>query len=157
MEPTPTFAEVARILRSGGIFAAYNHGTMPSVLHWEVDVALQAFDRAARQIRPFPSAASAPVPENAKQRWPASGHLQRMRESGCFRYVTELSFHHRVEADLDQLLHYIRSIDGVHRLLSERHPELIDLLDQTEHTIERVAGRGPWPWLWRYRMWLGIR
>jgi len=130
---------------------------MPSVLHWEVDVALQAFDRAARQIRPLPNAASAPVPENAKQRWPASGHLQRMRESGHFRYVAELSFHHRVEGDLDQLLHYIRSIDGVHRLLSKRNPEQIALLDHTKHTIERAAGRGPWPWLWTYRMWLGVR
>jgi hypothetical protein len=54
-------------------------------------------------------------------------------------------------------LHYIRSIDGVHRLLSKRNPEQIALLDQTEHTIERAAGRGPWPWLWRYRMWVGIR
>jgi len=80
-----------------------------------------------------------------------------MRESDRVRYVAELSFHHPVEGDLDQLFRYIRSIDGVHRLLSERHPELLDLMDQTEHTTEQAAGRGPWPWLWGYRMWVGIR
>jgi len=112
---------------------------MPSVLHWEVDNALQAFDRAARQIRPLPNAASAPVPENAKRRWQASGHLGRMRESGHFRYVTELSFHYLVEGDLDQLFRYIRSINSVHRFLSKRHPEQIALLDQRKHGIKPVV------------------
>jgi SAM-dependent methyltransferase len=156
MEPGPTIAEVARVLRPGGIFAAYNRDIMPTVLHWEVDASLQAFDRAARQIR-LPPSAGTPVPENAKQRWHASGHLRRLEESGLYRYVTELSFHYRVEGDLDQLLRYVRSIGGVHRLLSKQSPEQIALLEQTEQAIERAAGRGPWPWLWPYRMWLAVR
>ena len=155
MEPGPTFAEVARILRPGGIFAA------PTV-RCPLCFIGRSMSRCRPLTAPLARSGRSRTPhlrpsENAKQRWPASGHLQRMRESGHFRYVAELSFHHRVEGDLDQLLHYIRSIDGVHRLLSKRNPEQIALLDHTKHTIERAAGRGPWPWLWTYRMWLGVR
>jgi ubiquinone/menaquinone biosynthesis C-methylase UbiE len=157
MEPGPTFAEVARVLRPGGVFAAYNREIMPTGLHWEVDAALQAFDRAARQIRVPPSAGDTPVPEKAKQRWHASGHLRRLEDSGLYRYVTELSFHHQVEGDLDQLFRYIRSIAGVHRLLSKGTPEQIALLDQTKQAIELAANTGPWPWLWVYRMWVAVR
>src|SRR3984893_18785877 len=36
MEPTSTLAEVARILRPGGLFAAYDYD-WPPTLHWELD------------------------------------------------------------------------------------------------------------------------
>src|SRR5947207_1210964 len=41
MDPEPTFAEVARILRSGGVFAAYDCDWPPTV-HWEAEAAYQA-------------------------------------------------------------------------------------------------------------------
>src|SRR4051794_19046780 len=36
MEPTATLAEIARILRPGGLFAAYDYD-WPPTLHWELD------------------------------------------------------------------------------------------------------------------------
>src|SRR5579884_102104 len=36
MEPTATLAEVARILRPGGLFAAYDYDAPPAI-HWELD------------------------------------------------------------------------------------------------------------------------
>ncbi len=36
MEPTATLAEIARILRPGGLFAAYDYDSPPAI-HWELD------------------------------------------------------------------------------------------------------------------------
>ena len=36
MEPTSTLAEIARILRPGGLFAAYDYDSPPAI-HWELD------------------------------------------------------------------------------------------------------------------------
>src|SRR5258708_35528489 len=36
MEPTSTLAEIARILRLGGLFAAYDYDSPPAI-HWELD------------------------------------------------------------------------------------------------------------------------
>jgi SAM-dependent methyltransferase len=48
MEPEPTFAEVARILRSGGLFVAYDYDWPPTVL-WEVEQAYH--DVIARYLK----------------------------------------------------------------------------------------------------------
>src|SRR2546421_671540 len=42
MEPESTFAEVNRILRSGGIFAAYQFDKIPT-MNWEVEMAYNCF------------------------------------------------------------------------------------------------------------------
>jgi SAM-dependent methyltransferase len=49
MEPEPTFAEVARILRPGGVFAAYDCDWPPTV-HWEAEAAYQETIRRAEAI-----------------------------------------------------------------------------------------------------------
>jgi SAM-dependent methyltransferase len=49
MEPEPTFAEAARILRPGGVFAAYDCDWPPTV-HWEAEAAYQETIRRAEAI-----------------------------------------------------------------------------------------------------------
>jgi ubiquinone/menaquinone biosynthesis C-methylase UbiE len=154
MEPEPTFAEIARILRAGGVFAAYNHGQIPTVLHWQIDAALQEFDQCARQIR---GPTAHPTPEHAKQRWDGSGHLRRMKESGHFRYVTELSFHQQGLGDVDWLLRYCRSIAGVNRLLMAGSAEIETALEDLQKAARQEIGHQPLPWLFSYQMWLGVR
>ena len=155
MEPEPTFAKVAQILRPGGVFAAYDYEGLPTVLHWQADAALQEFDRVARRIPPRLD--SEPIPKQAKQRWDRRGHLQRMKDSGHFRYVTALSFHHQVMGSVDQLLSYCAVVDGVHRLIAAGYPEVEAARETLRKAIEQVVGKEPLPWLWRYWMWLGIR
>jgi ubiquinone/menaquinone biosynthesis C-methylase UbiE len=155
MEPEPTFIEIRRILRPGGALAAFEHTVMPIALHWEVDQAMLKFDRKARAIRPLPGAD--PVPEIVKQRWTSEGHRQRMQESGQFRYVTELSFSHQTAGNVEDLLAYCRAIEGVSRLLSAGRPEIAALLESLCAEVERLVDRKPFPWLWPYRMWVGIR
>jgi SAM-dependent methyltransferase len=155
MEPAPTLAEVARLLRPGGAFAAYAHPVMPTLLDWRADRALQAFERDSKAIRPLPGAP--PVPQNVKQRWHLDGHGQRLVDSGHFRHVRELRFDHQGWGGVGDLLAYCRAVAGVHRLLAAGRPEVVELLETLEREVRRWGGVEGFPWLWSYRMWVGIR
>ena len=51
MEPTATLAEITRILRPGGLFAAYDYDSPPAI-HWELDrLALEASLRLVELVR----------------------------------------------------------------------------------------------------------
>ena len=86
MEPGPVFAEAARILRPGGVFAAYDYD-WPPVVDPEVDAAFVEY-----QERRW-SARSARGIKRGVDRWPKREHLERMRASGRFRFCRELLLH----------------------------------------------------------------
>src|SRR5713226_5415992 len=79
MEPTATLAEIARILRPGGLFAAYDYD-WPPLIGWQVDA---AFLRVIEAAGVDPSR-----PEKAR-------HVQNLTESGRFRAVREVFLHAR--------------------------------------------------------------
>jgi SAM-dependent methyltransferase len=81
MEAEPTLAEAARILRPGGVFAAYDYD-WPPVVHWEVEAAFEELLRRRRGPR-------------SEARYSKEGHLGRIRESGHFCYVREIVLHSR--------------------------------------------------------------
>jgi len=87
MEPNGTFAEVARILRDGGVFAAYDCDWPPTV-NAEAEQAYNACrvkaEALERSLRLAPEV----------RRWNKDGHLERIRQSGRFRYVKEVVLHH---------------------------------------------------------------
>lgn len=77
MEPEPTFTEVASILRSGGVFAAYDYDWPPTV-HWEVENAFREVIARFRIIR-----TQHEFDRNVTS-WSKDKHLDRMRDSGRF-------------------------------------------------------------------------
>jgi ubiquinone/menaquinone biosynthesis C-methylase UbiE len=77
MEPVSTLAEIARILRPGGVFAAYDYD-WPPTLSWGTEQAHQAF---AAQIH---LAEQAHGFSNEVRFWDKHQHLKRMRASGLF-------------------------------------------------------------------------
>ena len=80
MEPEPTLAEAARILRPGGLFAAYDYD-WPPVVHWEVEAAFEEMLRRGRVGR---------RPDGDRMRYSKDGHLNRIKASGHFRYAREI-------------------------------------------------------------------
>jgi SAM-dependent methyltransferase len=76
MEPEPTFAEVARLLRPSGVFVAYEHYPLPTVSA-PVDQAMTHFVDQTTAIE-----GGEPVPQTVRQRWPSEGHLARMQARG---------------------------------------------------------------------------
>jgi SAM-dependent methyltransferase len=147
MEPEPTFAEVGRILRRGGVFAAYDYDPVP-VIHPEVDAAVELLLDRAQELReesgvwsPWPS--SRPVREK--------NHVPRMRESGRFEYVREVVLHSVEEWDAARVIGFIRSYGGI-----EMHKESLPV-DEFEQTARRVLGDRAVPVWIGYHVRIGVR
>jgi SAM-dependent methyltransferase len=147
MEPQPTFAEAARILRPGGVFAAYDYELPPSV-DWEVDSAFEYFLLRVGKFRR--ERLSIPPAEK-------SGHVPRMRESGLFRYVRELGLSGEDEADAARVVGLALSLGPVGRLLDEGLSEEEIGLAGLREAADRVLGDRTATWALSYRVRFGIR
>jgi len=142
MEPEPTFAEVARILRPGGVFAAYDNDWPPTV-HPEIDAAFDAvLDR---------------VDEHRESRWAwKTTHLERMEASGRFRYVRETLVHSIEYGDADRIVGLVESLGVVARPLAEgKTEEELGVADLRAAAERVLAGRDA-PLLFSYRVRLGF-
>ncbi len=79
LEAGPAITEIARILRPGGVFAAYDYD-WPPLIDWEID---EAFLHVIEAAGVDPSR-----PEKAR-------HVENLRNSGQFRAVREVFLHTR--------------------------------------------------------------
>jgi SAM-dependent methyltransferase len=145
MQPAPAFAEAARVLRPGGVFAAYDYEP-PPLVHPEVDAAFAEVIAALNESRP---------PE-ARARAQKAGHAERMRASGRFAFVRELSVHSEESADADRLTRLAGSFGHWSLLLEEGATEEELGLDVLRRTAERVLGDRTAPMLLGYRARLGV-
>ncbi|MCQ4088471.1 class I SAM-dependent methyltransferase [Saccharibacillus sp. JS10] len=88
MNPQPTLTEFARVLRPGGIFAAYDCD-WPPVINLELEEGYKELSALAeRRVAELSEAA------DQAYKWNKHHHLQQMIDSGHFRYVKEIVFHH---------------------------------------------------------------
>ena len=146
MDPQPTFAEAARILRPGGVFAAYDYELPPSV-DWEVDAAFEYFLLRVGKFRR--ERLSIPPAEK-------SGHVPRMRESGLFRYVREFGVSGEDTATAARVLGLALSLGPVGRLLEEGLTEEEIGLAGLREATERVLGDREVTWALAYRVRFGV-
>lgn len=139
--------EIARVLRPGGVLAAYDCD-WPPCIDWETDAAYLAADTRVRELE----AARGLEPPRADK----SGHLARMRDSGLFRHTTEIAVHGLEQGDAARLVALARSQGGAMALLAAGATE--DELGLT--ALREVAQRrlpGPRTWWWTYRIRLAVR
>jgi SAM-dependent methyltransferase len=139
--------EVARILRPGGVFAAYDCD-WPPCIGWETDAAYIAFDRRVRELET--SRGLAPR-RAAKHR-----HLDTITGSGLFRFTTEIAVHSREPGDAQRLINVAMSQGGAQALVeagvSEEELGLTALREVAARTLP-----GPRTWWWTYRIRMGVR
>ena len=145
MEPESTFAEVARILRPGGVFAAYDYD-LPPVVHPEVDAAFAEHLAERRRVR-----ATLGMPTGAT-RWAKHEHLDRMRAGGRFRFVREIVFHSVLSGSRERLLGLALSIGPI-PVEYENEPALAQL----PAVASRVLPDGPLPFYFGYRARVAIK
>jgi ubiquinone/menaquinone biosynthesis C-methylase UbiE len=141
MEPVATLAEAARILRPGGVFAAYDYDVPPFV-HPEVDAAFERYlrlRRAARRRRGLQAGA---------MRWPKERHLERIRGSGHFRSAREIVLHGESYGGVERVVGAALSIGPVFE-------EVEAGIDELRTVAERALGDRVVPWLVPYRVRLG--
>src|SRR5262245_40703040 len=97
MEPTGTFAEVGRLLRPGGVFAAID-SDWPPTFDWEAQTLYEAFMMNAGKL-----AAAGQYDRDVKS-WAKHEHLDRISASGRFRYATEVAAHHVEQGNAERLV-----------------------------------------------------
>jgi SAM-dependent methyltransferase len=150
MDREAVLAEAARILRPGGVFAAYDYD-FPALIHPEVDAAFVAHLHLRRRYR------DAHKVEAGWTRTPKSGHLDVIRESGLFAFTREFVVHDATEAGAGEIVGFARSLGLV--------PELLELgvsedelgLTALEEATHRIVGDRRVPSLWGYRVRLGVK
>jgi SAM-dependent methyltransferase len=150
LEPEPTFAEIARILRPGGIFAAIDCD-WPPTMHVEAEEAWHRFMRRARELETS-LGIDRIVKHAAKDQ-----HLSRMRDSGRFRYTREVLLHNVEEGNAERLVGLARSFGGVATVLSRGVSETEIGLDVLAQEARQHLGDEPLPWYFSYRVRLGVR
>ncbi len=149
MEPESTLTEVARILRSGGVFAAYDYH-QPPTMDWEADEALVAFRARVDDLRK-----ELGLPR--ERRWAKAEHLPRMRASGHFRYVREAWVHSIETGNAERLVGLVRSRGSIGVLLRRGLSETEIGLDAFRVAATRTLGDELRPWFFSYAVRIGIR
>jgi ubiquinone/menaquinone biosynthesis C-methylase UbiE len=150
MDPAPTFAEVARILRPGGVFAAYD-ADWPPTLNWQAERAYTDFVERAEAL------GEARGWYNGVIKWKKEEHLVRMSASGHFRYVKEIVVHHAESGDAERLIGLALSQGGVAKLLQRGASESEMGLDTFRREAARALGDRSITWYFSYRVRLGIK
>jgi len=181
MDPTPTFAEIARILRPGGVFAALDCDWPPSVGNASAEQAwhtarsaVAAHDRealgdagAARlpssspqtdDLRPVNTEdrAAAVTIADGVQFWHKNEHLGRMVASGQFEHCVEVAALGEEIGDADRFVQLFCS-QGDYQSLRRRgfddHTLGIDMFTSAAHD---ALGDGQRPFWFTYRARVGV-
>ena len=147
MEPTSTLAEIARILRPGGLFAAYDYDWPPAI-YWELDrLAQEVTMRLVELVRERGLARTLKI-------WPKEQHLERMRESAHFRFTREVLLHHIEQGDAARFLEMMQSNAFSHQFQFTEQEIGVDRLRQA--ALQHI-GSEPIPWYVSYRVRIGIK
>lgn len=150
MEPIGTFAESARILRPGGVFAAIDCDWPPTT-----DVAAElAYSAASKRIGAMCRERGV---TDSVRKWSKEEHLQRIRESGQFKYTKEILAHGIEQGNADRLVGLMLSQGSVQSLLklglSEDEIGITDL----RKAAAEALGDEQSTWYFSYRVRVGVR
>ncbi len=147
MEPTSTLAEVARILRPGGLFAAYDYDWPPAI-HWELDrLTLEVGQRLISLVQAHGHAQELKI-------WPQNKSLNPLRESGQFRFTREVLLHHIEYGNAARFLEMAQSSAFSNQFQFSDQETGFDGLRRAAH---QYIGDEPVPWYVGYRVRIGIK
>lgn len=118
MEPTKALKEIARILKPGGIFAAYDCDWPPVAGHRAETAYNRLLETVRVKMRQNPDV-------NKAIQYPKEGHLKNIRESGYFSYSREIAFHNREICSTDRFIGIALS-QGVLQSVLKNNPEALE-------------------------------
>ena len=150
MDPLPTFKEVARVLRRGGVFAAYDCDFPPTTSSWKADAAYVRFMERAAQLEEEHNVS------DGLQRWSKAEHLDGMKASGCFRFTKEVVLHHVEEGNAERLITLTKSQGNVATLFKKGLSERDLGMDKFRAIANETLGANAKPWYFSTRVRLGI-
>jgi len=151
MDPEPTFREIARILRPGGVFAAIDCDWPPTIT---LDTDL-VFKEAQANLKSFQKT-SQHIFEGVKQ-WPKGTHLERMEKSGVFRLTKEILVHNVEYSDATRFKGLLRTFGEIQTFLKAGVQGIEEVLQRFDASIDESLGQRTLPCYFHYRVRLGIK
>ena len=148
MEPEPTFTEIARILRRGGVFAAYEYRWLVTRSPEATSAAEEVLDRKKRLRDEYGL-------DRDRQLWPIS--RERLDESGQFRFTAETVVHGIEEGNADRLVGFLLSEGSMITLLATGVTERDVGLERLREIATAELGDELSPWFLGYKVVLGWR
>ena len=94
--------------------------------------------------------------QRGADRWAKPGHLDRMRESGRFRWCRELLLHSVEEGNADRVVGFAYSL-GLPAAIDDPELERELRVRELEEVARRVLGDRTVPFLFGYRVRVGVR
>ena len=149
-EPESTLAEIGRILRVGGVFAAYDYD-WPPMIHWEAERAFTIFMDRVRALRKGHGIRS------EQQQWGKDEHVERMRGSGLFRYLNELLLHNTELCTAERWIGFALTIGFVLPVLDLGLSDAELGVTALREVAERTLGDRGLPWYVSYRVRVGVK
>lgn len=150
MDPGPTLAEVARVLRPGGVFAAYDYDWPPVTPDWRVQAAFRRFTDWVHEVEAV-QGTRAGVPN-----WEKAGHLDRMEASGRFRFTRELCVHTADDGSAARLVGLALSLGSVQTLLKCAPDAIAPAVEELRAAAGSLLGDRRETWYWTSRVRVGI-
>jgi len=150
MEPKRTLTEVARILRVGGVFAAYDYDWPPTTGVWMADA---AYEECMKAINAQEERLSS---DRRVHKWQKDGHLRQIADSGFFRYTKEVVLHHEEMGDADRFVGLLLSQGSAMTLLKAGKSEVELGLDRFRRICQETLGTPPRNWYWSSRVRVGV-
>lgn len=142
MEPEPTLAEVARILRPSGAFATCD--VVGRSIDPRIDPALSEIERRIEAFGPLES--------------DIAGRAERIRSSGDFRFVCELMLTSEERGDADRVVGLVLAHGQVSRHLESGEWTEKGLgLHKLRRRAKHVLGDRTVPFVFRYHTCLAVR
>jgi SAM-dependent methyltransferase len=150
MEPQPVLTEAARLLRTGGVFAACDYD-VPPVVEPEVDAAFAELADARHEARERLGLRAGAAS------WPKAKHLEQIRASGRFRFAREVLAHGWLELDGDGVIGLAETLGGPREIFGAEAPRVNETFVILRETATRVIGDRTLPAVICYRIRVGIK
>lgn len=151
MEPVSTLKEVSRILRKGGIFAAYDCD-WPLMLQPDIELQYNRLIRKADDI-----VANLVSTADQAHKWDKEGHLQRIQASGAFSFSREIVFHTTEVCDAERYIGLTLSQGGVQTVLKLNPTQIEQNITEFRNSVDAYFQGRSLEILLSYRMRIGIK
>ncbi|GGO03371.1 class I SAM-dependent methyltransferase [Saccharibacillus kuerlensis] len=151
MNPQPSLAEFARVLRPGGVAAVYDCD-WPPVLNADIEAAYAELSNLADRR----SVELAPEEEHA-HKWPKEEHLMQIRKSGLFRYTREVVFHNREVCSAERYANIALSQGGMQSAIKRGAEDVRATAEAFGRKVEHFFAGREQEVLFSYRMRLGVK
>jgi len=153
MEPVSTLREVARLLKPGGVFAAYDCDWPPLCCCGDVESAREKLNDREHEIE-----STREEFKRAFVQYPKGRHLDNIRTSGHFSYAREVVFANTETADADRYFNVAALSQGGVQAILRKEPTLIEQeLTAFRAAVDRHFGDRTLPIEFCYRLRLGIK